>query len=85
MASWIAFFFHWCPTQNMFCHPRGFKITHHILNNDRVKANAIILLTAADKQRAGLGIEREFPQVHGTSGFDRQPVTECEIQQDWTQ
>jgi hypothetical protein len=50
---------------------------------DSVKANAMILLTAADKWRAALGIEREFPQAHGTFGFDRQPAMKCEIQQDW--
>lgn len=58
---------------------------HHIPNMDSVKVNAIIVLTAANKQRAALGIEREFPQVHGTSGFDRQSAMECEIQQDWAQ
>jgi len=32
----------------MFCDGLGFKIMHHIPNMDRVKVNAIILLTAAD-------------------------------------
>jgi len=69
----------------MFCDGWGFKMMHYIRNMDSVKVNAIILLTAADKKRTALGIEREFPQVHGTSGFDRQPATKCEIQQDWAQ
>jgi hypothetical protein len=54
----------------------AFKTMYHVCNVASVEVHAIILLTAADKQRAALGVEREFPQVHGTSGFYRQPVKE---------
>jgi hypothetical protein len=41
---------------------------------ENVGINANLVLTAANKKGAALGIKRELPQVHGTTGFYRQPV-----------
>jgi hypothetical protein len=44
-----------------------------------LKDRAAMLLTAANKERTALGIEREFSQMHGATGFYRQPVKELAL------
>jgi hypothetical protein len=45
-----------------------------------LKDRAAMLLTAANKERTALGVEWKLSQMHGATGFNRQPVKELATQ-----
>jgi hypothetical protein len=55
------------------------KTVYLVSNVENVGTGANVILTAANQKRTALGIERELPQVHGTTGHYRQPVKQPAI------